>query len=137
MHACINDVPQILELWEEAHQLSENHAIPFSRARSQQSLESLICNPLCLVAYNGHGVLVACANPSLWHEGYDIADLLFYARKGGLSLLREYLAWAKGFHGTNDISIGVSIGGEAAKRSDQLFQRLGFKQIGTQYKVTI
>lgn len=136
MHASFNDIGPILDLIEEAHGRSETYqGIPFNRDRTRASLESIVPNPRCLVAFNGDGVLIATATDALWHDGMLIADLFFYARRNGLQLIREYKAWAKAFPGNNEITLGVTFGGEAGRRTENLYQRLGFEQSGTYFRV--
>lgn len=137
MHACFDDIEAILDICQEAHDLSPHYRhIPSDRHKARASLAQMILNPHMLVAFNGNGVLIAVAAPSWWGDGLVISDVFFYARKGGRTLLREYLKWARAFPGNNQISIGVTFGGEAGERAEQLYRRLGFEQSGTIFKVT-
>lgn len=77
------------------------------------------------------GVLV-----ELWYSrARQATDLLFYLKpgyrgRGGLRLLRDFLRWARGFCDCEQIFLGVSIGGQAAERTEALYTRLGFQRVG-------
>ena len=138
MHASYADLDVIMGLIEEAHNLSETYrAIPLNLERTRTSVESMLVNPRCLVAFNGDGVLLAAAADSLWHEGLHISDVFCYARRNGRALIREYREWAAAFPGQNDIYLSVTFGGEAGGRTERLYQQLGFEQSGTIFKVNV
>lgn len=136
MHASFDDIENILDLCQEAHDLSPHYQkMPSNRDKARQCLEQMILNPMMLVAYNGDGVLIGLASPAWWHDGLVIADVFCYARKRGLPLVREYLAWAKRFPGKNETSLGVTFGGEAGERTCKLYQRLGLERSGEIHRV--
>lgn len=77
------------------------------------------------------------AVPAWWHDGLTIADLFFYAEKGGLALMKSYKDWAGGFPGDNEILLGVSYGGEEGQRTEKLYNKLGLERTGAQFKVKL
>ena len=136
MHATLSDIDHIAELCLKARTLSTtyNHLVE-DWDRGMASLRAFITSPQSLVLYNGHGVLIAYAADSWWHDGMTISEVFFYAEKGGLSMLKEFMRWAKGFPGNNEIYIGSTFGGDKGERTDRLYKRLGIERAGTLYRV--
>ncbi|NIB43821.1 hypothetical protein HBA55_29735 [Pseudomaricurvus alkylphenolicus] len=136
MYASIAQLEEVLALCHKAQQLSDTHGgMPVNVEKARESLRFFICDPHSLVLYNGTAVLIAQAAPSWCRDGYMIVNHLVYADKNGLPLIREYLRWAKGFPGHNDIFLGTSYGGEKGERAETLFSKLGLKRVGAQHKV--
>ena len=111
--------------------------MPSNRNKARAAIRQLMMDPYAFVGFNGHGVLIGMAVPAWWHDGLTIGDLFFYADKGGLSLLKSYIAWAKDFPGNNEIVLGVTYGGDKGERTEKLYNKLGLTRTGAQYKVEL
>lgn len=136
MYASISQLKEIVDLCYKAYQLSDNHSKETANIKkSVSTISNLITNPYGLVLYNGTAVLIAVATPSLFKDGLLIANLLFYADKNGIPLLKEYSSWAKGFPGSNEIYMSCSYGGYKGDRAEKLFEKLGLERVGSQFKV--
>lgn len=136
MHAAIKDIPKIIEICQEGHDLSPTYAASSTCPdRAAESLAGMICDPKCAVLFNGHGVLIGVAAPQWYSDSLVITNLFYYARKDGLSLLREFIRWGERFPGENTISISTSFGGELGQRAEAVLSKLGATKIGTNYKV--
>lgn len=138
MHASFDDIESILDLCQEAHDLSPHYqSIPSNRDKARQYLEQMILNPMMLVAYNDDGVLIGLASDEWWRDGLAVTSLFFYARKNGRALLKEYINWANRFPGYKTINLGVTFGGKAGERTAKLYERLGFERTGINFEVNV
>jgi GNAT superfamily N-acetyltransferase len=84
------------------------------------------------------GVLAGGISDLWWADALIAADQVFFVLpehrgKGGLKLLKDFIKWAKGFVKVKQICLNISIGGNAADRTDALYDRLGFQRIGSSF----
>jgi hypothetical protein len=136
-HATSEDIEDILQLCIRAHDVSEAYqGIGYDIDVARRNLKGMLMSPLVFIGYNGTGVIIGVASPSWYRNGYDVADVFFYAEKNGLQLIKEYIAWAKDFL-SPDISLGVTFGGEAGERTERLYEKLGLERVGSTFKVKI
>lgn len=135
-HLSRQDLDEAVALIVKAHDQSEAHKhIPINAEKVKQNLEGVLMNPYAVALYNGKGLMIGLASPSPWHDGLTINDVFCFAEGGGLSLIKAFLKWAKAFPGTNEINLGVTFGGDAGERTEQLYERMGFERTGSTFKM--
>jgi hypothetical protein len=93
--ASFKDIPDMLELGREMHQLSPWRDMSFDKERLRASFKSLILAEHGSLLYNGNGMF-----GGLLYRPYFGSDLLayedfWYARSDGAKLLRGFEIWAK------------------------------------------
>lgn len=131
-HACFGDIPECLEWIKQANDRSEHYGRTVNERKVHNDLMERIMNPFALVLLGNGGLLVAIAVES-YFGGMKTANEFFYAEKGGLSLLRAYKYWAKGWGPETMIDACLSFGDN--ERVQKLFEREGFRTVGPQMRL--
>lgn len=141
-NATIKDLPALLALGARMHAESPHfRQIAFSAAKLEETLRAVLGTPngfLVLGDLQGHvaGVYVAVALEHWCSTDLVATELALYVEREhrgtllGARLIKAYLAWAREL-GCKQITAGVSTGVNVDKTT-HLYQRLGFKQFGTQ-----
>ena len=134
-HANIDDIEQCLDVCAKASSLSGNYG-EFNRSIARQSLRVRILNPYSLVLTNENrdGLLIGIATPSIHTTQIKVANEFLYADSEGAAFIKSYLRWANAW-GNTEINFCTSFGGEKGARAEKLLQRLGFSEIGKQFRV--
>ena len=131
-----DDIEEIIELLKEGHLKSPSYGEQgYVEVRAAAFLDRVLSNPkaVILVDENLDGVLAAEIIPNWKGLGWMAATHVLYSRKGkaGLKLIQAYRKWANEWPQVTRVTISTSYGDD--ERTDELFNRLGFKPIGRTY----
>lgn len=145
-HACMADIPAIIELCKEARDTSATlGSIDGCRETITANLEAMCLSPhhlLLVLDVDGEavGVLIGVVANSWWHQGLDATDVCFYIKPNhrgrGMKMLDRFIAWAEGFSQLKQIFLSISYGGEAGQRTERLYNRK-FQRVGASYSIVI
>lgn len=132
-HVTPQEIDDCLRVFEMACKKAPNYNY-WEPSVCRKSLEERIFNPHYLVLINEKkdGVLVGVATPSTFYRGFRVGNEFIYAESDGLKLVKEFIRWGKRWP-NSEIYISTSFGDG---RAEKLFNRMGFKEVGTQFKVT-
>lgn len=136
------DIPALLALGERMHGESPHFSrITFSAAKLRETLAAVMGTPdgfLWIVEKDGQiaGVMVAIALQHWCSTDMVATELALFVEREhrgslvGARLIKKYRAWAAE-KGCKQVTAGVSTGVDVDKTT-ALYERLGFKQFGTQ-----
>jgi hypothetical protein len=141
--ATFNDIPKIVDLWEEAHREFGNESVSFCRDTSRNTLQRVVNQrehaAFLLVGKDKviYGVLVGLVNQLFYSRGRCAQDLIYYVkpdtRGHGAKLLAAFLAWAHNVKGVVEIQIGITSGAHNVERIEGLLKASGMKKVGGIY----
>ncbi len=141
-NATLQDIPALLELGERMHAESPHfNQITFSPEKLEETLANVLNNEagFLVVAEKDGGiaaVMVAFAFEHWCSTDRVATELALYVEREhrgsmvGARLIKRYLAWAHDM-GCKQVTAGVSTGQDVEKTT-ALYERLGFRQFGTQ-----
>ena len=137
-----SDIPQIIKVCKEAHQLSISKDVPLDEGILRKNTQVCILSAehlVNVVEIGGaiEGVFIGVANQLWYSRKKQATDLFFYTTdkgKGwGSSLLRRYIQWARFNKGVAEITLGVMSGIGDMERTKKLYERLGAVKVGDSY----
>ena len=137
-----SDLPQIIKVCKEAHQLSVSKNVPLDEGVLKKNTQVCILSAEHLVnLFEIDGsievVFIGVTNQLWYSRKKQAADLFFYTTdkgKGwGSSLLRRYIRWARFNKGVSEITLGVMSGIGDMDRTKKLYEKLGAVKVGDSY----
>jgi len=136
------DIPDIIELGlhvltNSAYQLAPN--VDKAAAKFKQAIKNP--NMFCVVAENQTGdvvgVLVINMSESWLSDDHTAHDAVFYIHPSYVNkapfMIKRALSWVSARPSIKQFHLGITSGYANTTRTGQLYQRLGFSQVGENY----
>jgi hypothetical protein len=144
-NACLEDIPQLLELGQNFHHESRYATIPFCDEKVIDLLSHAINNMdqhffFKVIEHDSSilGGLIGYLTPYYFSEAFSANDLAFFIRPGNrgtiaaAQLIKEFKIWSHQ-KGATEVCIGVS-SGIATDKTGKFLEALQFECIGGIYK---
>jgi GNAT superfamily N-acetyltransferase len=125
------------------HEESGFRGSEYSEARLRDFAQTVLNNPMMFCAVDDRdgeivGFFLGMLSPMWWGSDFMASDLILYVapdKRGaasGVRLVKAFEEWARR-QGVKEVRLGVSTE-IAPERTAALYERLGFRQIGTIHK---
>lgn len=142
-HATYQDIPRIIALCREAHEVSQYASeLPVDPVKMQKVLSRMIApsnanTAVFILVDSGHavhGILIAIADLYWWNSWKYATDVMTYSRRSGrghgIKLYRAFIAWARRMPKVIEIVTTVSSDIVPIRFVDALLEHLGFQRNG-------